>query len=97
VSICRESSARALVCEIVRDWFNDAIFAVPTPTRESSGTLLIASLIDFGIPLFALRPVWFAEAEVLPLEDTALPVEVSAFFDEAQAAAIKTARRQTQT
>jgi hypothetical protein len=89
VSICRDSSARALVWEIVRDWFKDAIFAVPTPISTSSGMLVKASLMDGGMLLFTLRPFRLVEA-VSPVVDAALP-------DEAHDAAVKTAMRQTQT
>jgi hypothetical protein len=103
VSICRESSARALVCEIVRDWLKDAIFAVPTPIRASSGILSITSLIDGGMLLFTLRLLWPAGTplvEVFPVwaltdGEGALPVEGAAFFVEAQA--MSTTRRQRHT
>jgi hypothetical protein len=94
VSIWRESSARALVCEIVRDWFRDAIFAVPTPIKVSSGTLAITSLIDCGILLFALRPVWLAEAVLLLAEAEA--VSPFALFD-AHDTAMKAATRHAHT
>jgi hypothetical protein len=103
VSICRESSARALVCEIVRDWLKDAIFAVPTPIRASSGILSITSLIDGGILLFTLRLLWLAGAPLvevfpvwtLPADEEALPAEGAAFFVDAQA--MRTARKQRHT
>jgi hypothetical protein len=85
LSIWRESSALALVCEIVRDWFREAIFAVPTPIKASSGTLLITSLIDCGILLFALRPIWLVEAESLPVEAELLLVETEFLPVEAEA------------
>jgi hypothetical protein len=83
VSICRESSARARVAEIVRDWLKDASLAVPTPISASSGTLFIASLITCGILLFAVRAVCFDDALLPPIEP--------------HDAAIKAARRQTET
>jgi hypothetical protein len=62
VSICREScSARALVDEIVRDWLKDAMRAVPTPIRASSGRLVIASLMTCGILLLTALPVCLDE------------------------------------
>jgi hypothetical protein len=67
VSICRESSARALVDEIVRDWLKDAMRAVPTPIRASSGTLVIASLMTCGILLLTVRPVCLDEEDPLPV------------------------------
>jgi hypothetical protein len=85
VSIWRESSALALVCEIVRDWFREAIFAVPTPISTSSGSLLITSLIDCGILLFALRPIWLAEADSLPVETVLLLAETELLAVEAEA------------
>jgi hypothetical protein len=88
LSIWRDSSARALVCEIVRDWFNEAIFAVPTPISASSGTLAITSLIEFGILLFALRPIWLVEAEA--------PLFFAPLFD-AHDTDAKAARRHTHT
>jgi hypothetical protein len=85
VFICCESSALALVAEIVRDWFRDAIFAVPTPISTFSGALSIASLIDCGILLFALRPVWLVEAESLPVEMVLLLAETELLAVEAEA------------
>jgi hypothetical protein len=92
LSIWRESSARALVCEIVRDWFKEAIFAVPTPISASSGTFAITSLIDFGILLFALRPIWLVEAEA----PTLFALFFAPLFDAHETAA-KAARRHTHT
>jgi hypothetical protein len=78
VSIWRESSARALVAEIVRDWLKEAIFFFFSPIKASSGMLVIASLIDRGILLFALRPVWLAEAELVLVEPEFLLVDAEA-------------------
>jgi hypothetical protein len=94
VSIWRESSARALVCEIVLDWFKVAIFAVPTPISMSSGTLAAASLTDFGMLPLTLRPIRFVEVDETVEEEA--PLFFAPPFDPHETAA-KAARRHTHT